>query len=200
VEQRAMPGSIVMLPETLSLAESYVIVKSLGSMPVKGLPAPVEVYEVVGAGAVRSRLAAAVARGLTRFVGRDAEMTQLHQAIERARTGHGQVVAIVGEPGVGKSRLFWEFTHSHRTQGWLIVESSSVSYGKATAFLPIIDLLRGYFQIESSDGARKIREKVTGKLFSLDRALEPSLSALLWLLDVPVEDPQWQKVDAPRHR
>src|SRR5438128_1632884 len=101
MEQMAMPGSILMLPETLSLAEGYVIVKSLGSMPVKGLPAPVEVFEVVGAGAVRSRLAAAVARGLTRFVGRDTEMTQLHQAIERARTGHGQVVAIVGEPGVG---------------------------------------------------------------------------------------------------
>ncbi|PYM57336.1 MAG: hypothetical protein DMD79_20335 [Candidatus Rokuibacteriota bacterium] len=200
MEQMAMPGSILMLPETLSLAEGYVIVKSLGSMPVKGLPAPVEVYEVVGAGAVRSRLAAAVARGLTRFVGRDAEMTQLHQAIERARTGHGQVVAIVGEPGVGKSRLFWEFTHSHRTQGWLIVESSSVSYGKATAFLPLIDLVRAYFQIETRDEARKIREKVTGKLLSLDRALEPSLPALLWLLDVPVEDPQWQRIDPPQRR
>ena len=95
----------------------------------------------------------------------------------------------MGEPGVGKSRLFWEFTHSHRTQGWLIVESSSVSYGKATAFLPLVDLLRTYFQIEARDEARKIREKVTGKLLSLDRALEPSLPALLWLLDVPVEDP-----------
>ena len=200
MEQMAMPGSILMLPETLSLAEGYVIVKSLGSMPVKGLPAPVEVFEVVGAGAVRSRLAAAVARGLTRFVGRDTEMTQLHQAIERARTGRGQVVAIVGEPGVGKSRPFWEFTHSHRTQGWLIVESSSVSYGKATAFLPLIDLVRAYFQIETRDEARKIREKVTGKLLSLDRALEPSLPALLWLLDVPVEDPQWQRLDPPQRR
>jgi class 3 adenylate cyclase/tetratricopeptide (TPR) repeat protein len=200
MEQMAIPGSILISPETLGLAEGYVIVKSLGPMPIRGLPDPVEVFEVVGAATVRSRLQATAARGLTRFVGRDAEINQLRQALERAKNGHGQIVAVVGEPGVGKSRLFWEFTHSHRTQGWLIVESSSVSYGKATAFLPLVDLLRTYFQIEARDEARKIREKVTGKLLSLDRALEPSLSALLWLLDVPVEDPQWQRLDPPQRR
>src|SRR5262249_1519495 len=86
------------------------------------------------------------------------------------------------------------------TQGCLLVESSSVSYGKATAFLPLIDLLRAYFQIEALDEARKIREKVTGKLLSLDRALEPSLSALLGLLDVPADDAQWQRLDPPQRR
>ena len=127
-------------------------------------------------------------------------MDQLRHALERAGSGQGQLVAVVGDPGVGKSRLFWEFTHSHRTQGWLIVESSSVSYGKATAFLPLIQVLRTYFQIEARDDARKIREKVTGKLFSLDRALEPSLPTLLWLLDVSVDDPQWQRLDPPQRR
>jgi class 3 adenylate cyclase/tetratricopeptide (TPR) repeat protein len=200
LEQMAMPGSILIARETLNLAEGFVVVKSLGERPVKGLEAPTEVFEVVGAGSVRSRLQAAAARGLTRFVGRDAELEQIRQALERARTGHGQVVAVVGEPGVGKSRLFWEFTHSHRIDGWLVVESSSVSYGKATAFLPLIDLLRSYFQIEALDEARKIREKVTGKLLSLDRALEPSLPPLLWLLDVPVDDPQWQRLDPPQRR
>jgi class 3 adenylate cyclase/tetratricopeptide (TPR) repeat protein len=200
LEQMAMPGTILISPETLRLAEGYVVVKPLGERPVKGLNASIEVFEVVGAGTVRSRLQAAAARGLTRFVGRDAELEQLRQALERAGTGHGQVVAVVGDAGVGKSRLFWEFTHSHRTEGWLIVESSSVSYGKATAFLPLIELLRTYFQIEARDDARKIREKVTGKLLSLDRALEPSLPALLWLLDVPVDDPQWQRLDPPRRR
>jgi class 3 adenylate cyclase/tetratricopeptide (TPR) repeat protein len=200
LEQMAMPGSILISPETLNLAEGFVVVKPLGERPVKGLERPIEVFEVVGAGTVRSRLQAAAARGLTRFVGRSAELEQLRQALERAGTGHGQVVAVVGEPGVGKSRLFWEFTHSHRTQGWLLVESSSVSYGKAMAFLPLIDLLRAYFQIEARDEARKIRERVTGKLFSLDRALEPSLPGLLWLLDVPVDDPQWQRLDPPQRR
>src|SRR5262249_46712981 len=195
LEQMAMPGSILIAPETLNLAEGYVVVKPLGTRPVKGLDTTLEVFEVVAAGTARSRLQAAAARGLTRFVGRDPELEQLRQALERARTGHGQVVAVVGDPGVGKSRLFWEFTHSHRTHGWLVVESISVSYGKATAFLPLIELLRTYFQIESSDDARKTREKVTGKLLSLDRALEPSLPGLLWLLDVPSDDPQWQRLD-----
>ncbi|MGI8423529.1 MAG: AAA family ATPase [Chloroflexota bacterium] len=200
LEQMAMPGSILISPETLNLAEGFVVVKPLGERPVKGLESPIAVFEVVGAGPVRSRLQAAAARGLTRFVGRNAELEQLHQALQRAGAGHGQVVAVVGEPGVGKSRLFWEFTHSHRAPGWLLVESSSVSYGKATAFLPLIDLLRAYFQIEARDEGRKIREKVTGKLLSLDRALEPSLPALLWLLDVPTDDAQWLRLDPPQRR
>jgi class 3 adenylate cyclase len=137
LEQMAMPGSILIASETLNLAEGYVVVKPLGERPVKGLDAPIEVFEVVGAGTVRSRLQAAAARGLTRFVGRDVELEQLRQALERARAGHGQVVAVVGEPGVGKSRLYWEFTHSHRIDGWLLVESSSVSYGKATAIVSL---------------------------------------------------------------
>src|SRR5581483_6746340 len=113
---------------------------------------------------------------------------------------HGQVVAVIGEPGVGKSRLYWEFTHSHRVQGWLVVESSSVSYGKASAYLPVADLLRGYFQIEPTDDARKIREKVTGKLLSLDRALEAALAPLLGLLDVPVDDPGWLHLEPAQRR
>ena len=197
MEQLAEPGSILLSPATMELAEGYVEVKPLGPLPVKGLPAPLEVYELVGAGAVRSRLHAAAARGLTRFVGRDSEVDQLRQALERAQAGHGQVVAVVGEPGVGKSRLYWEFTHSHRAQGWLMLESGSVSYGKATAYLPVIDLLKAYFHIEGRDDTRTIREKVTGKVLSLDRALEPSLSALLSLLEVPVEDDAWGAARSP---
>src|SRR5262245_14431836 len=125
-------------------------------MPVKGLPAPVEAYELIGGGAQRSRLSAAAARGLTRFVGRDGELEQLREALGRAAQGHGQVVALVGEPGVGKSRLVWEVTHSHRTHGWLILEAASVSYGKATPYLPVVNLLRGYFQVGDRDEPRAI--------------------------------------------
>jgi tetratricopeptide (TPR) repeat protein len=167
---------------------------------VRGLPEPIEVYEVVGPGAVRSRLHAAAARGLTRFVGRDREVDELRQALERAQSGHGQIVAVVGEPGVGKSRLYWEFTRSHRVQGWRTLESGSVSYGKTTAYLPVIDLLKAYFQIEGRDDTRTIREKVTGKVLSLDRALEPALSALLVLLEVPVDDATWARLDPSQRR
>ena len=200
MEQLASPGSIRLTAETLRLAEGFIQVKSLGPVPVKGLPDPVEMFELAGAAPTRTRLQAAAARGLTRFVGRSAELDQLHQALERARAGHGQVVALVGEPGVGKSRLFWEFIHSYRTHGWLVLESGSVSYGKATPYLPVIDLLKAYFQIESRDDGRKIREKVTGKLLTLDRALEPTLLAFLGLLDVPVEDPEWQALEPPQRR
>ncbi len=200
MEQMAMPGSILIPVETLRLAEDYVQVKKLGPRPVKGLEALVEVYEVVGAGTVRSRLKAAAARGLTRFVGRDSEMDQLRQALAQAGDGHGQVVAVIGEPGVGKSRLYWEFTHSQRTQGWLILESGSVSYGKASAYLPVSDLLRGYFQIEAHDDTRTIREKVTGKLLSLERSLEGALSPLQRLLDLPIEDSEWQLLEPSQRR
>ena len=200
MEQLADPGTILLPPATLQLVEGYVEVKGRGAVPIKGLAEPVEVYELVGAGSVRSRLQVAVARGLTRFVGRDPEMEQLRLAVERAGGGHGQVVAVVGEPGVGKSRLFLEFTHSHRTQGWLVLESRSVSYGKATSYLPVVDLLKAYFQIEARDEPRRMREKVTGKLLSLDEALRPALPAFLALLDLPVEDAMWQVLDPPQRR
>ena len=124
-------------------------VKPLGPVSVKGLSEPVEVHEVAGAGLVRSPMQAAAARGLIRFVGRSAEIHALQQALERAGTGHGQVVAVVGEPGVGKSRLFYEFTRSHQVQEWLILESRSSSYGKATPYLPVIELIKTYCQIET---------------------------------------------------
>ena len=200
MEQLAAPGTIRLTAETLHLAEGFVQVTPLGPVPIKGLGEPVEVFELVGAGAARTRLEAAARRGLTRFVGRNAELEQLRDALDRASLGHGQVVAVVGEPGVGKSRLFWEFTHSHRVHGWLIVQSASVSYGKATAYLPVIELLRGYFAIESRDDPRKIREKVTGKVLTLAPALGPTVPALLALLDVPVDEASWHALDPPQRR
>jgi class 3 adenylate cyclase len=136
MEQLATPGSSLLTAATLRLVEGMVQVTPLGPVPVKGLAEPVEVFELVGASAIRRRLQAALARGLTRFVGRQTELAALYQALERAGAEHGQVVALLGEAGVGKSRLVYEVVHSHRTQGWLVLESASVSYGKADAVLP----------------------------------------------------------------
>jgi class 3 adenylate cyclase/tetratricopeptide (TPR) repeat protein len=200
MEQLAEPGTALLTPATLALCEDFVQVKSLGPMRVKGLVEPLEAYELTGANPVRSRFHAHAARGLTKFVGRTSEMARLGDALDLARRGRGQVVAMVGEPGVGKSRLFWEFSHSHRTTGCLVLEAASVLYGQATTYFPVIELLRSYFQIEPRDDVRKIREKVTGKLLSLDRALEAALPASLAILDVPVEDEQWTRLDPPQRR
>src|SRR6266446_4759906 len=148
MEQLATPGSILLTADTLRLVEGLVQVKALGPIPVKGLSEPVEVFELLGASALRGRFQARVAGGLTRFVGRETECAALVQALERARAGHGQVVAVVGEAGVGKSRLVWEFVHSHRIHGWLVLEATAFSYGQATAYLPLLDLLKTYCQIE----------------------------------------------------
>jgi tetratricopeptide (TPR) repeat protein len=140
------------------------------------------------------------ARGLTPFVGRQAELAALHQALERAGAGYGQVVAVIGEPGVGKTRLFHEFTQAPCTQGWLLLESRSTSYGKATPYLPVLDLPKAYFQIEDGDDGRRVREKVTGRLLTLDPALGPSVPAFLALLEVPGEDAAWQALEPAQRR
>jgi hypothetical protein len=134
MEQLALPGTARLTAETARLAEGYVEVQSLGRIPVKGLPDPIEIFELTGAGTARTRLQAAALRGLTPFVGRDSELEQLRRVLGQAGAGHGQVVAIVGEAWVGKSRLTDEFTHSHPVQDWLILDAPSVSYGKATSY------------------------------------------------------------------
>src|SRR5262249_3105394 len=185
MEQMAMPGSIMITANTVALAEGYVGVRSLGPVAIKGLAEPTEVFELIGAGPARTRLQAAAARGLTPLVGRDAEVVAVRRPLELAHPGHGQVVAMVGEPGVGKSRIVWEVTPSQRITASLVLESGSVSHGHATPYLPVVWLLKAYFQIEDRDDVRKIREKVTAKLLGLDHSLGETLSAFLALLEVP---------------
>jgi tetratricopeptide (TPR) repeat protein len=200
MEQLARPGTVLIAPATSHLVEGFVAVRSLGTAPVKGRSEPVEVYELSGIGPARTRLQAAARRGLTRFVGRDAEIEVLRRSLERAGAGHGQAVAIVGEAGVGKSRLLWEFTRSPRTHGWLVLETGSVSYGRTTPYLSVIELLKTHLSIQERDGQREIRERVAGKLVTLDRTLESLLTPLLALLDVPVDDAAWSALDPPQRR
>ena len=200
MEQLATPGSILLTAATLRLVEGLVQVNPLGPVPVKGMDEPVEVFELVGASAIRRRLQATVARGLTRFVGRQTELAALHQALERAGVGHGQVVALLGEAGVGKSRLVYEVVHSHRTQGWLVLESASVSYGKATPYFPVLDLLKRYVQVEDRDDTRTIRARVTGQVLTLDTALQETIPALLALLDALPEESPFLTLDPPQRR
>jgi class 3 adenylate cyclase/tetratricopeptide (TPR) repeat protein len=200
MEQLATPGSILLAADTLRLAEGFVQVNALGPVPVKGLAEPVEVFELVGVTSVRRRLQAAAARGLTRFVGREAELAVLTQALERAGASHGQVVSIVGEAGVGKSRLVYECLHSHWTQGWRVLEAASVSYGKATPYFPVLDLLKRYAQVDDSDDTRTIRAKVTGHVLTLDEALQDTIPALLVLLEALPPDNPFLHLEPPQRR
>jgi len=201
MEQLAAPGAIYMAPQTVELAKGHVLVRSLGSLQVKGMTEPVEVHELAGGGSTRTRLQVSAIRGLTPFVGREAATQRLQQSCERAAAGHGQVVAVVGEPGVGKSRLALEFTRTKQIQGWMLLESTSVSYGQATPYLPVSDLLRAYFQIESGDDSPRKRQKVADGIGDLDDAPSWLMPALLTLLDVPVDDPGWESLEpSERHR
>jgi class 3 adenylate cyclase len=200
MEQLATPGSIRLTAATVRLVEGLVRVTALGPIPVKGMPGPVEVFELTGANTLRHRLQAAAARGLTPFVGRQQELAVLSQALERAGIGHGQVVALVGDAGVGKSRLVHECMYSHRTTGWRVLESASVSYGKATPYFPVIDLLKRYGHVEDSDDPRTVRAKVTGQVLTLDEALQETIPALLALLDALPDDSPFRHLDPPQRR
>ncbi|MFC4705113.1 adenylate/guanylate cyclase domain-containing protein [Paraburkholderia caffeinitolerans] len=181
MEGIATPTSILVSESTHKLAEGYFEFKPLGAAQVKGIPEPLPVYEVLGPGALRTRLQLAAHRGLARFVGREAEMAHLDRALEMTRAGRGQVVAVVGEAGVGKSRLFHEFKERSR-RGSLVLETFSVSHGKAFANLPLIELMKSYFQINAQDDERRRREKVVGKVLTLERSFEDLVPYPLYLL------------------
>ncbi|MBI3757625.1 MAG: AAA family ATPase [Deltaproteobacteria bacterium] len=194
MEQLANPGSIVVSAYTHRLTDGYFAFKDLGPTQIKGVEEALNIYEVLGAGPLRTRLQVSARRGLTRFVGRQSEMEQLRKALEHAKAGHGQIVGTMGEPGLGKSRLFYEFKLLSVT-GCLVLEAYSVSHGKATAYLPVIELLKGYFDIQSQDDERKRREKVGGKVLMLDRSLEDTLPYLFALLGIEEQPSPLQQMD-----
>jgi len=185
----ANPGAVVVSESVRRLAEGYFQLKPLGPARIRGVNEPVEIFEVTGLGPLRTRLQVASRRGLTKFVGREREMEALGDAGGRAKAGHGQIVAAMAEAGTGKSRLLFEFKAKNQS-GWMVLEAFSVSHGKASAYLPVIDLLHGYFGIDADDDSRKRREKVAGKVAILDRSLEDTLPYLFGLLGiVEGEDP-----------
>jgi class 3 adenylate cyclase/tetratricopeptide (TPR) repeat protein len=192
MEQLARPGTTLITAATWRLAERYVEVQPYGRVPIKGLKEPVEVYELRRATPVQSQLRATSARGVTRMLGRSAEIDTLQDAANRSALGHGQVVTIVGEPGIGKSRLLWEFAHSKATEGWRSLEANGVSYGGATPYLPLRELLTAYFDIDDADEPRRIREKVTSALVALDPALASAAAAIVAIGNLSTDDAEWE--------
>jgi predicted ATPase len=200
MQATAPVGSIAVSENTRKLCEGYFILKPLGPTKVKGISEPVNVYEVTGLGQLRTRLQRSAGRGFTKFVGREREMEAMKHAAEQAKAGHGQIVAVMAEPGVGKSRLFFELKATSQAD-WMVLETVSVSHGKALPYLPVIDLLRNYFRIANEDDERTRRENVTGRVLALDRSLEDALPYLFTLLGIVEGDDPLAQMDGPiRHR
>jgi class 3 adenylate cyclase/uncharacterized protein YcbX len=190
----APTGSIAVSEQTRRLVEGYFALKARGPTRVKGISEPVNVYEVTGLGPLRTRLQRSAGRGLTKFVGREREMEAMRNAAELARGGRGQIVAAMAEAGTGKSRLFFEFKAKNQS-GWMVLEAFSVSHGKASAYLPVLDLLHTYFRIAGEDDQRVRREKVAGRLSILDPSLEDTRPYLFSLLGIVEGDDPMEQMD-----
>jgi len=183
MQELAGGGTALMTATTLREVEGFIQIKPLGAANAKGVSQPVEVFELVAATSARTRVQAAVASGLTPFVGRHVELELFDKLIQRTMTGRGQILAMVGEPGMGKSRLVYEFTRFHLPPGWLVAEAAAVSYGKATPYFPLIELLRRYFTVTEEDGNESILTKVVTRVLELDTTLVDTIAPILSLLD-----------------
>jgi class 3 adenylate cyclase/tetratricopeptide (TPR) repeat protein len=182
MQEIAAGGITMMTASTLRQVEGFVQVKAVGAVQVKGVSRPVESFEVVAATAARTRVQAAAVRGLTPLVGRRTETEVFSKLVEEAGSGKGQILAMVGEPGLGKSRLVHEFTRHQLRPGWLVLEGASVSYGKATPYFPLIEMLRRYFQIADGEGREDIREQVVMHILELDNMFKDAIPPMLSLL------------------
>lgn len=195
----ASSGSTVISDSTRKLVEGYFALKPLGPTRVKGVSDSVPLFEVTGLGPLRTRLEKAAGRGLSKFVGRDKEKELFRQAETAVRQGEGRVVAVEAEPGVGKSRLFFEFK-TGLAADCLMLEALSVSHGKSSAFLPIIDLLQGYFCINRAEDASLRREKISSKMLTLGPELQEHVPYIAALLQIEQDKESLAAMDAQLRR
>ena len=200
MEQLAPPGAVYVTASVLRLVEGQVIARAVGPTPVKGLSGLVGIWEIMGPGPASARFEAGGSFGLTPFVGRDEPLQQLSSGLALAERSEGQIIAVVGEAGVGKSRLFREFLLRHVTSASTVLRGRSVSYGKASPYLPIVELLKRGFQIGETDTSAAITTRVREALATLDGALVPYVPALLAVLGVRSDDRQWEQLDPPQRR
>jgi transcriptional regulator with AAA-type ATPase domain/tetratricopeptide (TPR) repeat protein len=196
----AEPGEILASPEMEQLVGGWCELRACKEVRGKEQPQRPGAYTIVGLRSQGTALQVHLQRPLSRFVGREQELAVLEDLRRRAGEGRGQIVGIIGEPGVGKSRLAYEFTRAHHTYGWLILEASANSYSQAVPYRPIIDILKHYFQLDAGDDQQMIQGKITAKVLGLETTLQTILPALFVLLDVPVEDVSWQNLDSSQRR
>ena len=200
MEQLAKPGGVQLTASTLTAAEGYIEVRELGPTEVKGVSVPIDTFELIGRSATRSRWEARASRGLTHFVGRETEMASLTRLLSRVGPTQGWMVAVVGEAGLGKSRLLHEFLAAPEVQTWTVHQAGAVSHGRTISYYPIYVLLTSIFGIQERDGHGIVAEKVKSVVETLDPMLLPILPALYSVLDVPVRDQDWRQLDPPQRQ
>jgi class 3 adenylate cyclase/tetratricopeptide (TPR) repeat protein len=188
MESVAAANGICITRSTADLVSGYVAVRDLGTSGVKGVSEPVQVFELEGMGDLQTRFDVSRARGLTRFVGRDADMGVLEQALEQAQAGNGQVVGVVAQAGTGKSRLCYELTERCRARGLVVLKGSGVAHGKNIPFLPILQIFRQYFSISERDGDRAARDKIAGRLLLMGEEFREFLPLMFDFMGVPDRD------------
>jgi class 3 adenylate cyclase/tetratricopeptide (TPR) repeat protein len=196
----AEPGSILIAEETHRFVEGYVLCESLGSVEMRGQREPVVAYRVTGRRRWRSRLEMSAARGLTQFAGRRRELALLHDGLRRVESGHGQAVGIVGEPGLGKSRLLYELHASISDDRFDWIEGYCVAYGRTLPYGPILEMLRAQFHVEEGDNALQIQGKLRDSIRRLDPGLEPVLPFLEAIFALPGADEALRHLDRSHRR
>jgi adenylate cyclase len=201
-EQLAEAGSTYLTAHTAALVGAYFRLRDLGAFTLKGVRHPLHIHELEGAGALRTRLEASRARGFSRFVGRADEMAAVEAAMARAFEGEGRVIGIVGEPGVGKSRLCHELTERARALGVPVHTAHCVAHGKMIPFLPVLELMRDFFEITGQDSDEAARRKIAGTLLLLDQALTDALPLVFDFLGVadPADPPLRMEPEARQQR
>ena len=200
MESGAEPGTILVSEHTYRLARDFFQFASKGKIHVKGRKAPLEVHRLLGAGEIETRMAASTARGLTRFVGRRRELESLDEAFRRAASGQGQAVGIVGEAGVGKSRLLLEFLNVLPREGFNYLEGRCLHYGGAMPYLPILDIFRSFVGIKEGDPEIAVEKKIEERILGLDENLREAIPSFEDLLSLPVKDAEYTKLEPKERR
>jgi class 3 adenylate cyclase len=188
MEALASPDSCYLTAATAALVGGYFVLEDLGEFRVKGVSDAVRVHRLIGLGAARTRFDISRARGLSRFVGRAADLRTLEDAVAQTAAGNGQVVGVVAEAGTGKSRLCFEFLERCRARGMRVFEGHAVAHGRNIPFLPILEVFRAYYGITLEDDDRGAREKIAGRMVLLDNSFADALPLLFDFLGV--SDPQ----------
>ena len=200
IESIAGTGTTLVSKHTHRLARDFFEFKAKGSVRVKGKREPQEVFELIKASGVDTRIAASVAKGLSRFIGRESSMGVLMDAYHKAQSGSGQVVGIVGDAGVGKSRLLFEFKNQLPPGECTYLEGQCLHFGIAMAYLPVLDILRSYFRIKEGDQESRIKKKMQEKILHLDEKLHGILPPFHELLSLEIEDATYQKLGPQQKR